>query len=77
MPTGSTCRGRSPSETASQSQVRPTRSQATSLGSHSVKIGDQTRSTFFAPHFGQGGGGLVDSRRYSSNCSEHSEHRYS
>ena len=60
-----------------QSQLRPTRSQATSLGSHSVLIRDHMRVTFLLPHFGQGGAGLVDSERNSSNCSSHLSQRYS
>lgn len=66
-----------PTGTGDQSQVRPTRSQATSLGSHSVKNDDQTRSTFAVPHFGHGGAGSVESFRYSSNRSSHAEHWYS
>jgi len=64
-------------EGPSYSQLRPTRSQATSLGSHSVRIGDHRRVTFFAPHVGQGGAGLVEIERYSSNRSSHFSHRYS
>lgn len=60
-----------------QSQLLPTRSQATSLGSHSVLMLDQRRSTFFAPHFGQGGAGFVELDRYSSKRSSHFVHRYS
>lgn len=60
-----------------QSHFLPTRSQATSLGSHSVKIGDQSRSTSFEPHFGQGGVGLSDVERYSSKRSSHCSQRYS
>ena len=40
-------------------------------------IVDQTRSTFFAPHFGHGGAGFVDVERYSSKRSSHFVHRYS
>ena len=72
-PTGS---GRAAAD-GSQSQLRPTRSQATSLGSHSVKIGDQSRSTPSAPHFGHGGAGLVESFRNSSNRSPQAVQRYS
>lgn len=38
---------------------------------------DQSRSTFFAPHLGQGGAGFVEVERYSSNVSSHFVHRYS
>jgi hypothetical protein len=38
---------------------------------------DQSRSTFFAPHFGHGGAGLSEVERYSSNFSSHFVHRYS
>ena len=62
---------------AGQSQLRPTRSQATSLGSHSVKICDQSRSTSAEPHFGQGGAGFVESERYSSKRSWQPWQRYS
>lgn len=64
-------------ETGRQSQLRPTRSQATSLGSHSVLMRDSLRSTFSEPHFGHGGAGFVDSARNSSKRSEHSVHSYS
>ena len=60
-----------------QSQVRPTRSQATSLGSHSVLIRESSRSAFLAPHFGHGGAGFVESERNSSNRSPHPSQRYS
>ena len=60
-----------------QSQLLPTRSQATSLGSHSVKIGDQSLSAFFEPHAGQGGAGLSEVERYSSKRFSHFLHRYS
>jgi len=60
-----------------QSQLRPTRSQATSLGSHSVLIVDNTRATSADPHFGQFGAGLSEVERYSSNRSSHLSHRYS
>ncbi len=60
-----------------QSQVRPTRSHATSLGSHSVLIRESSRSTFASPHFGQGGAGFVEVERSSSNFSPHPSHRYS
>ena len=60
-----------------QSQLRPTRSQATSLGSHSVLMRDSFRSTFAEPHFGHGGAGLVDIVRYSSKRSAQALHSYS
>ena len=60
-----------------QSQLRPTRSQATSLGSHSVLIIESTRATWADPHFGQLGVGLSEVERYSSNRSSHFSHRYS
>ena len=60
-----------------QSQLRPTRSQATSLGSHSVLIRDNFRSTAVDPQLGHGGSGLVDIARYSSKRSWHLEHWYS
>ena len=60
-----------------QSQLRPTRSQATSLGSHSVLIRDSFRSTAVEPQLGHGGSGLVDIARYSSNRSLHVVHWYS
>ena len=40
-------------------------------------IEDQSRSIFFAPHFGHGGAGFVDIARYSSNRSSHFVQRYS
>ena len=58
-------------------QLRPTRSQATSLGSHSVLIDDHRRSTFACPHLGHGGAGFVDVERYSSKRSSHDGQRYS
>ena len=61
----------------SQSQLRPTRSQATSLGNHSVLIRENRRVTFLLPHFGHGGAGLVESERNSSNRSSHFSQRYS
>ena len=61
----------------SQSQLLPTRSQATSLGSHSVLMRDINRSTAFAPHLGQGGAGVVELMRSSSKRSSHFLHRYS
>ena len=60
-----------------QSQLRPTRSQATSLGSHSVLIVEKRRATWADPHFGQFGAGLSDVERYSSNRSSQFSHRYS
>jgi len=60
-----------------QSQERPTRSHATSLGSHSVRIGDHSRVTSDAPHFGHGGVGFVDTERYSSYFVSHFSQRYS
>ena len=60
-----------------QSQVRPTRSQATSLGIHSVLIRENIRVTFLLPHFGHGGAGFVESERNSSNCSSQASQRYS
>lgn len=60
-----------------QSQLRPTRSQATSLGSHSVLMRESFRCTFVTPHFGQGGTGLSDVERYSSKTSSHCSQRYS
>ena len=48
-----------------------------SLGSHSVLIRESSRSTFFAPHLGQGGAGFVEIDRNSSNRSSHFVHRYS
>ena len=57
--------------------MRPTRSQATSLGSHSVLMREISRSAFSAPHFGHGGAGFVESERNSSNFSPHPSHRYS
>ena len=62
---------------AAHSQLRPTRSQATSLGSHSVLMRDHRRSTDFDLHFGQGGAGFVDVERYSSYRSPHASQRYS
>ena len=38
---------------------------------------DISRSTVFAPHFGQGGDGFVELARYSSKCSSHFLHLYS
>jgi len=61
----------------SQSQLLPTRSQATSLGSHSVLIRDISFSTTVAPHLGQGGAGFVELMRNSSKRSSHFLHRYS
>lgn len=60
-----------------QSQERPTRSQATSLGSHSVLIEDISFVTFFDAHSGQGGEGLSEVERYSSKHALHSSQRYS
>ncbi len=60
-----------------QSKLLPIRSQAMSLGSHSVLICDQSRSTFAEPHFGHGGTGFVEDERYSSKRSWHSSQRYS
>jgi len=60
-----------------QSQDRPTRSQATSLGSHSVLIRDSRRSTLSEPHFGHGGAGFVETERNSSNRSAQASHWYS
>ena len=60
-----------------QSKLRPTRSQATSLGIHSVLIVDHSRSIFLPLHLGQGGAGLSEVERYSSNFVSHFEHRYS
>ena len=60
-----------------QSQLRPTRSQLTSLGSHSVLILEKSRAASADPHFGQGGDGLSEVERYSSNRSSHFSHRYS
>ncbi|HEY6604749.1 MAG TPA: hypothetical protein VIZ44_00255 [Gaiellaceae bacterium] len=57
--------------------MRPTRSQATSLGIHSVLILDISLATFSEPHFGQGGAGFVELERNSSNRSSQSPHRYS
>ena len=62
---------------APQSQLRPTRSQATSLGSHSVLIVDQRRSTSALPHFGHGGFGFVEVDKYSSKRASQALHRYS
>ena len=59
------------------SQLRPTRSQATSLGSHSVLIPDHSLVTSSEPHFGHGGDGLSEVERYSSKRSSHPPHRYS
>ena len=61
----------------SQSQLRPTRYQATSLGSHSVLMRENNRSSDFEPHLGHGGAGLVDEERNSSKRSSHFLHRYS
>lgn len=60
-----------------QSQLRPTRSQLTSLGSHSVLIRDSFRSTSVEPQLGHGGSGLVDIARYSSKRFLHFAHWYS
>jgi len=60
-----------------KSHLRPTRSQATSLGSHSVLILDHRRSTPSLPHLGHGGAGFVDVERYCSKRSSHDEQRYS
>lgn len=60
-----------------QSQLRPTRSHATSLGSHSVLIFENRRSTFGEVQDGQGGAGLSEVDRYSSNRSPHASQRYS
>ena len=61
-----------------QSQLLPTRSQATSLGSHSVLMRDHRRSAFFAPHFGHGGAGLVERSRETPRIAPRtSSHRYS
>jgi hypothetical protein len=60
-----------------QSHERPTRSQATSLGSHSVLIVDHRRVTFLELHFGHGGVGLSEVDRYSSYVSEQDSQRYS
>ena len=60
-----------------QSHFLPTRSQSTSLGSHSVWIVDSSLVTFFEPHFGQGGAGFVELERYSSKRCSQSPHRYS
>ena len=62
---------------SAQSHERPTRSQATSLGSHSVLIVEKRRVTVPEPHFGHGGVGLSDVDRYSSYFSEHESHWYS
>lgn len=62
---------------ASQSQLRPTRSQATSLGSHSVLIFESNRSTLSEPHSGQGGAGLSEVERNSSYLVPQPSHRYS
>lgn len=58
-------------------QERPTRSQATSPGIHSVLIFESSRVTSFDPHFGQGGAGLSEVARYSSYFSWQASHRYS
>jgi hypothetical protein len=57
--------------------LRPTRSQSTSLGIHSVEILDISRVTFSDPHFGHGGAGFVELDRNSSKRSSQSPHRYS
>lgn len=53
------------------------RSQATSLGSHSVLIEDMSRVTFSAPQAGHGGAGFSEVERYSSNRFSHVSQRYS
>jgi hypothetical protein len=58
-------------------QVRPTRSQATSPGSHSVLILDISRVTSVEAHLGHGGAGLSEVLRNSSYRSPHPSHRYS
>ena len=60
-----------------QSQLRPTRSQATSLGSHSVLICESSRVTLVFPHCGHGGVGLSVVERNSSKRSWHPSQRYS
>lgn len=65
-----------PSENA-QSHLRPTRSHATLLGSHSRLILESSRSTLSEPHLGHGGAGFVDVERYSSYTSVHFSQRYS
>lgn len=60
-----------------QSQLRPTRSQATSLGSHSVLICERRRSTLIDPQAGHGGAGLVESLRNSSYLFPQPSQRYS
>ncbi len=60
-----------------QSQERPTRSQATSLGSHSVLMRDISLVTFVDPQRGHGGAGFVDVDRNSSKRCSHPWQRYS
>lgn len=61
-----------------QSQEEPSRCQLTMLGSHSVEIGDQARSTCSTlPQLGHGGVGLSEVDRYSSNLASHAVQRYS
>ncbi len=66
-----------PRGVAQLSQERPTRSQATLLGSHSVLIRERSRFTSAEAHFGHGGSGFVESVRYSSYLFAHAAQRNS
>lgn len=68
---------RRPGGALAQSHLRPTLSQSTSLGSHSVRIRERRRATFVEPHSGHGGAGFVDVERYSSKRVSHCSQRYS